>query len=86
MPELTDSNELRQKILEEAKSRIPQPPGEDEVTARMLMDAEGCTWQRARDTLQDMVEEGLATVRDNGVQNGKTCKVYKYKGVEDERE
>lgn len=79
MPELTDSNDLRQRILEEAKSRIPRPPTEDEVTARMLMDTEGCTWQRARDTLADMEAEGIVTVRNNGVENGKSCKVYKYK-------
>ncbi len=78
MPELKDSDKLRQQILEEARSRIPTPPSEDEITARGLAESEGCTSAQARLILADMVEDGVATVRDNGVENGKACKVYKY--------
>ena len=73
----TDINDLRQKILEEARSRIPIPPAEDEVTAGILAEREGITAKQARIILRDMVEDGVATVRDNGLVNGKTCKVYK---------
>ena len=31
------------------------------------------------DFYYDMVEDGVATVRTNGVENGKACKVYRYK-------
>ena len=77
MPELTDPLDLKQKILQEAQSRIPQPPGEDEITANMLAGETGCTKKQARSILNDMVEDGVATVRENGVENGKTCKCYR---------
>ena len=76
----TDISNLREKILSEARSRIPLPPQEDEITANMMSEAEGCTQAQARSILKDMVEEGVAIVRYNGLEGGKTCKVYK--GVE----
>lgn len=77
MPELTDDKNLRSAILAEARSRIPRPPEEDEMTANQLAREEGCTAAQARTILRDMVEEGRATVRANGIEGGKTCKVYK---------
>jgi len=77
MPELTDSNELTQRILEEVKSRIPVPPGEGEVTANSVAQDIGCSAKQARTILADMVEDGSAEVRTNGVENGKACKVYR---------
>ena len=79
MPELALSGKLREQILEEASKRIPRPPGEDEITAGMLAEKEGITAKQARLILRDMVEDEVATVRENGLMNGKTCKVYKYK-------
>ena len=75
---LTDPLELRQRIIEEAKSRVPQPPDKDEVTPTMLANDIGYTPAQARIILADMVEDGIAEVRTNGVENGKACKVYKY--------
>ena len=74
----TDISELRQKILEEARSRIPTSPNDDEITANGLAETEGCTSAQARLILADMVEDGIASVRTNGVENGKACKVYKF--------
>jgi len=85
MPELTDSLELRQSILEEVKSRVPVPPGEDEVTANSVAQEIDCTAKQARSILADMVEDGVAEVRLNGVENGKACKVYKIILDKDER-
>jgi predicted ArsR family transcriptional regulator len=73
----TDIGDLREKILSEARSRIPLPPQEDEITANMMAEAEGCTAKQARSILKDMEEEGVVTVRYNGLEGGKTCKVYK---------
>jgi MarR-like DNA-binding transcriptional regulator SgrR of sgrS sRNA len=67
MPELTDSNELRQRIIAEARTRIATPPAEDEITTNMLAEELDCSKRQARIILQDMVEEGKATVRDNGI-------------------
>ena len=76
MPKISLNDQLREQILEEARSRIPTPPGEGEITSRMLAEDTGCTPAQARLILSDMVEDGVASVRINGVENGKTCKVY----------
>ena len=73
----TDISDLRQKILEEERSRVATPPAEDEVTASILADDLDCSPRQARIILQDLVNEGKATVRDNGLAGSK---VYKYKG------
>ena len=78
MPELTDPIDLKQKIYTEARSRVPVPPGEDEITSNMLAKETGCTVKQARTILADMAEDGIITVRMNGVENGKTCKIYRY--------
>ena len=72
----TDISDLRQKILEEARSRIATPPADDEITASMLADDLDCSERQARVILQDLVDEGKATVRDNGLMG---AKVYLYK-------
>ena len=77
MPQVAINDQLREQIIAEARSRIPTPPNDSEVTARMLVEEPGCTAKQARLILADMVEDGVATVRTNGVENGKTCKVYK---------
>lgn len=74
----TDINELRAKIIEEARSRIPIPAGEDEITSSMFAKEEGCTRRKAGEILNRMAEEGILSVRKNGVRNGKTCNVYRY--------
>lgn len=74
MPELTDPLDLKQKILQEARSRIPVPMGEDEVTSTMLAEELGCNTRTAYDILEGMVDEGKATVRRNG---NRGRKVYK---------
>jgi len=74
MPELTDDNDLRSRIIAEAKSRIPVPMGEDEVTSTMLAEELGCNTRTAYDILEDMVDEGKAAVRRNG---SRGRKVYK---------
>ena len=66
MPELTDNNDLRSRIIAEAKSRIPVPMGEDEVTSSMLAEELGCNTRTAYYILEGMVDEGKATVRKNG--------------------
>ena len=78
MPKISLNDQLREQILEEARSRIPVPPSDDEITAKGFAEDSGCTPQQARSILADMVEDGVATVRTNGVENGKTCKVYRY--------
>lgn len=77
MPQVDINDQLREQILEEAKSRIPTPPASDEVTASSLALELGCTQRQARDVLADLVEEGVATVRTNGIENNCNCKVYK---------
>ena len=79
MPELKDSSELRQRLIEEARTRVATPPSEDEMTASILAEElstpeKQCSKRKARIILQEMVEEGLATVRDNGIGG---CKVYR---------
>ena len=76
MPKLTDTNELRQRIIAEARTRIATPPAEDEITTTILAKELDCSKRQARIILNDMVEEGTATVRDNGIGG---CKVYKEK-------
>ncbi len=75
MPELTDDSELRQRIIAEARTRIATPPAEDEITASMLAKELNCTRRQAHLVLTGMVEEGTATVRDNGTHGSK---VYSY--------
>ena len=77
MPELTDSNDLKQKILDEARSRILVTPGEDEYTTNTLSKDMGCNWQQADKILKSMLEEGLVTIRENGIEIGRACNVYK---------
>jgi len=62
----TDISDLRLRLIEEARSRIPVPCGEDEITSVMLAEDIGCTKRQAHDILVKMVEEGKATVRKNG--------------------
>ena len=78
MPRIPLDDKLREQILAEAKSRIPLSPGEGEITANGLAAELNCTAKQARSILADMVEDGIVTVRTNGVENGKSCKVYKY--------
>ena len=73
----TDISDLRKGLIEEARARIPQPPGEDEVTANMLAKEEGCTRQQAMRILKSMLEDEMVAVRENGIEDGKTCKVYR---------
>ena len=73
----TDISDLRQRIMSEARSRIPVPPAEDEVTANMLAKEEGCTRQQAMRILKSMLEDEMVAVRENGIEDGKMCKVYR---------
>lgn len=72
----TDISDLRSQLIEEAKTRIPVPMGEDEVTSTMLGEELGCNTRTAYDILEDMVDDGQATVRRNGPRGRK---VYKMK-------
>lgn len=76
--EIAIDGKLRERLLEEASKRIPRPPAEDEVTASMLAEKADINVKQARIILRDMVEDEVATVRTNGLVNGKTCKVYRY--------
>ena len=71
----TDINELRSKIIEEAKDRRQRPAEKDEITAAMLAKELGCSGPAARRTLRHMVRDGRATVRTNGPKNSN---IYKY--------
>ena len=72
----TDISELRSQIIEEARAKLPKPPGEDEITAAMLGKELGCSASKASYLLEGMVAEGKATVRTNGLRKSY---VYKYK-------
>ena len=79
MPELKDISALQKKIMEEAKQYLSVPPGEDEITATQFMKESGCSRRQANDTLNEMVEKEILTVRKNGIMDNKKCNVYKYK-------
>ena len=72
----TDISDLRSQLIEEARSRAPQPVGEDEITAAILAKESGCLHHVAYDILENMVSDGKATMRKNGPKKGN---VYKYK-------
>ena len=76
MTEVAISGKLRERIIEEARSRIATPPAEDEITTNMMAEELGCSKRQAGTILQNMVEEGRATVRNNGISG---CNVYKAK-------
>jgi len=76
MPKVNISDNLREQIVEEAKKRVATPPDKDEITATMLAKEISSSNRQARIILNDMVEDGLATMRENGVGG---CKVYKIK-------
>ena len=73
----TDISDLRAQLVEEAKSRSPQPAGKDEVTISMMAKELGCSRRTAGRTLNGMVEDGFATMRKNGPGG---VNVYKKKG------
>ena len=72
----TDISDLRSQLVEEARSRRPEPVGEDEITSAILAKELGCSNKSAKTALNKMVEDGSATMRRNGP---KCCNVYKLK-------
>ena len=70
----TDIGSLRERIIAEAREQLPLPPTADEITSAILAKELNCSKRQAYNILQNMVEEGKATVRDNGIAG---CKVYR---------
>jgi len=65
------------EVLEMVRALNRIPPGENETTARTYATKHGIRWQPATRALKKLVREGKATVRDNGIENGKACNIYK---------
>lgn len=62
----TDISDLRSQLVEEAKSRLPFPAREDEVTTKSLAEDLGISRRKAALILTEMVEDGTVTVRNTG--------------------
>jgi len=62
----TDISDLRNGIIEEARSRMTRSAEKDEITSEMLSKELGCSIKKAYYILNRMVEDGKATVRHSG--------------------
>lgn len=71
----TDISDLREQLIEEARSRISEPVGKDEITSTALAEELGCSTRAAYDILEGMVNDGRATVREKVCQGRR---VYRY--------
>ena len=82
MPELTDSNRLQQRILEESKKYVATSPSENEFTRNRFMELNNIdNKDRAYDILAKMEKDGLIYKR-KGRLNGSSCNVYGFKELE----
>ena len=79
--ELEMGTETRQRILDEIRESVRRPPGPDEVTTRMVAQADPDLDQdSARKILKQKVKDGIMFERDGVMRNvGGNCKVYGYK-------
>ena len=69
MPELTDTHDLRQKIILEAKKYLQSGHEQvwaDEITAKLLSEELGCSYKIAANSLRRMVKDGIAAVERRG--------------------
>ena len=79
MPELTDDNSLKRKILEESQGYFASPPREDEFTIRDFIEAhdEKISEDEARSALKRMVKDNKIYCRQGTLRKSKTrCNVY----------
>ena len=82
MPELTDSQSLKQRIIDESKEYVVLPPGENEFTIKDFMEAHGenMTEDRARLALEKMEKEGKIYSRKGLPKSRKgSCNVYGFR-------
>ena len=75
MPELKDSNSLKQRILEESKEYVVQPVQEGEFTIKFFAEVWDLSYDQARDTLIRMEKDGKVYKRVGVNTNGR-CNVY----------
>ena len=68
MPLLTDSNDLKKRILEESKGYVVLPPQEGEFTIQDFIDAydEEISLYKAKLALDEMEKDGKVCKRDGG--------------------
>ena len=79
MPELTDTSDLKQRILEESKEYVMLPPKNGEFTKRDFMEAhDNMGREQARGILNRMERDGKIYSRD-GIKGNKRCNVYGWK-------
>ena len=80
MPKLTDTSDLKQRILEESKEYVVYPPKNGEFTMKDFMGAhDDIGRETARRVLRQMERDGKIYSRDGITKNNKRCKVYGWK-------
>ena len=66
MPELIDSKDLRQRIIEESRGYVSIPKQADEFAVKDFQEANGIGYDRAREALDRMEVDGKVERRKSG--------------------